>query len=298
MPYQSTLSSALDLSGIGREVTPVTNSNVMKTRIFPKPLLAIASLTALALSAMSVEAQDASTSTTTPNTVQTLASSQRSPVALSFGVPEILKLSRAQVSDDTIVAFIGNSGRTYNLTASEIVYLHDQGVSERVITTMLIQRRKVEEAPAPAAPPAPSAPATSAYAPSSTTYVQTPPAYVPSSTVYVVPSSSPTYTYYDSYPYYGGYYGYNYPAVSLAFGFGSYYGSGYYGRGYHGGGYWGGWHGGGSSRWGGWQGGGWQGGGSRGGGGWQGGGGSHGGGGWMGGGGSHGGGGSRGGGHH
>jgi hypothetical protein len=250
--YPSTLSSALDRTGTGREVSLVINCNVMKTRIFPRPLLAIASLTALALSAMSIEAQDASISTTAPSTVHTSASSQPSPVALSFGVPEILKLARAQVSDDTIVAFIGNSGRTYNLTASEVVYLHDQGVSERVITTMLIQRRKVEETPAPPAPQAPAPAAMPAPAQYSAAYVQTPPAYAPSSTVYVVPSSSPTYVYSGGYPYYGGYYGYSYPAVSLAFGFGF---GNYYGSSWHGGGNWG-WHGGGSSHWGGSQGGG------------------------------------------
>jgi hypothetical protein len=257
----------------------------MSTRNFPRLLLAIASGAAVALCAPAVEAQEPST-TTAPNTVQA-ASSQSSAVALSFGVPDVLKLSRAHVSDDTIVAFIGNSGRTYNLGASEIVYLHEQGVSERVITTMLNQRRKPEEAPAPA----PQAPPP---AQSSATYVQSEPASTPSSSVYVFPSSSaynyyPTYgyypyPYYSYYPYYGGYS--YWPSISLAFAYGNYnyHNHGYYGGYYHGGGYhggnWnggGGWHGGGSGS-GGWHGGG---------GGWTGGGGSHGGGGMGGGGGHH-----------
>jgi hypothetical protein len=271
----------------------------MSTRNFPRLLLAIASGAAVALCAPAVEAQEPSATIPAPNTFPAAASSQSGAVALSFGVPDVLKLSRAHVSDDTIVAFIGNSGRTYNLTASEVVYLHEQGVSERVITTMLNQRRNVEEAPAPQAPAAPSVPTQS-----SATYAQTAPASTPSSSVYVFPSSSagyssynyyPTYGYYPyySYPYYSGYS--YWPSISLAFGYGNYYGSGYYG-GYHGN-YWNGWHGGGNSHWGG----GWHGGGSGsggwhgGGGGWQGGGGSHGGGGM--GGGFHGGGGMSGGGH-
>ena len=50
-------------------------------------------------------------------------------VQLSSGVPEILKLRRGNVGDDVIIAFIMNSGQIYHLSASEILYLREQGVS-------------------------------------------------------------------------------------------------------------------------------------------------------------------------
>lgn len=205
----------------------------MKNRIVPRPVLIIAGTALMVVSAVELAAQNSSTSNTTPNVTETTVASQTSPVQLSYGVPEILKLPRARVSDDTIVAFIENSGRIYSLSAPEIVYLREEGVSDRVVTAMLNQRKKVTEAAAqtapqasapPAAPPpsyadANSAQSATAVAQPSTTYVETSPAYVPPSTVYIMPYPSATYAYYGYYPYYGGYYGYYYPAVSFSFGF-------------------------------------------------------------------------------
>ena len=65
------------------------------------------------------------------------SASETRPVQLSPGVPDILKLVSAQVSDGTITAFINNSGRTYHLSVSEILYLREQGMSEQVLTSML-----------------------------------------------------------------------------------------------------------------------------------------------------------------
>ena len=65
------------------------------------------------------------------------SASETRPVQLSSGVPEILKLGRAHVGDEVIIAFIRNSGRTYHLSASEILYLREQGVSDQVLTAML-----------------------------------------------------------------------------------------------------------------------------------------------------------------
>jgi hypothetical protein len=200
----------------------------MKTFNFPKTFLAVIAATGLALSAMA----------------------QNSAPPLSYGVPQVLQLAQAKVSDDTIIAYIHNSGNSYGLDANQIIYLRQQGVSDNVLTVMLTQPRPAS-APAPTAPPPDNsyqaqAPASSAPAP--TTYVQSAP-----SPVYVVPNSQPYYynNYYYSQPYY---YPYSYfPSVALSFGFGgsSYYHGGYYGgyHGgggyYHGGGYGGGYHGGG-----------------------------------------------------
>ena len=229
----------------------------MKTRTFHRSLIAIAAVTALL--ATNIVAQDASTSATTPNVAQTAAPAGSAP-QLSYGVPQVLQLSQAKIGDNTIVAYIQNSGTIYSLNASEIVYLKQQGVSDAVLTTMLNQRQRVTQAAAQTAPQAPatvtmpqpgspdarSAETSTAVAQPTVTYVQT----VPSSTVYVIPDTQ-TYQYYNNYypaygyyPYYSGWY---YPPVSFSFGFGGGYRGGYYhggwgggwGGGYRGGG---GWH--------------------------------------------------------
>ena len=157
---------------------------------------------------------------------------------MSYGVSQIIQLSKAKVSDDTIVNYIRNSGSSYGLDASQIIYLKQQGVSDTVINTMLNQpRQAAQAAPQPAYPTASSTATATVVAQPAVTYVQT----VPSSTVYVIPDTQ-TYQYYNNYypaygyyPYYSGWY---YPAVSFSFGFGG----GYHGGYYHGG--WGGYHGG------------------------------------------------------
>ena len=226
----------------------------MKTRNFGNSFLAVAAITALVLLAGNAVAQDSATA-------QPMVASQPAP-QLSYGVPQVLQLVQAKVSDGIIVSYIQNSSTIYSLTASEIVYLKQQGVSDNVLNAMLNQRSRLagstESAPMTASAPVAGAPASSdqtytASAPP-VTYVQQ---SAPSSTVYVVPDtqtyyySYPYYSYY-SYPYYGGYYS-GWPAVSLSFGLGgynyggSYYHGGYYGGGYHGGGGGGGYHGGGGS---------------------------------------------------
>jgi hypothetical protein len=255
----------------------------MKSQISPKPLRAIAAITVLALSAMTVAAQDSTTSTTTPaasatSTAATASASQTAP-QLTSGVPDVLKLAHAKVGEDTIVTFVQNSGTSYGgLSASEIVYLHEQGVSDRVVTAMLDQRQRLTEAAAQQNATATTATTQAttqavtdasagqypqAYALPTVTYVQQPASTV---SVYVMRDSSRSYVdygYYGYYPSYG-YYGWSYPAASFSFGFGggshgsSYYGGGFRGGDFHGGGLRGG---GGGSRGGG------SGGGSRGGGG-------------------------------
>src|SRR5689334_9583200 len=91
-----------------------------------------------------------------------------SPSKLPYGVEDVLKLSHAQVSDDIVLNYIQNTGTIYNLGPQDIVYLRDQGVSDRVINAMIDQHKRVTELaaaqspPAQPAPNAPSAPNTSA----------------------------------------------------------------------------------------------------------------------------------------
>lgn len=232
----------------------------MKTQKLKYSLLLLAAVTVLAFAARNVAAQD--------STAAPAAAGQPAP-QLSYGVPSVLQLVQAKVSDSIIVNYIQNSGTIYALKADEIVYLKQQGASDAVLNAMLTQRVRLtgstEPATTTAAPPAPSAPPPAPSAPADTTgsssaYVQS----APPSTVYVIPDTQTYYydnayyggyPYYYGYPYYGGYYGW--PGVSLSFGWGGW--GGYYG-GWHGGGY-GGWHGGGGGFHGGGGGGGWHGGG-------------------------------------
>jgi hypothetical protein len=239
----------------------------MKTRFALKFLRALAAGGLLAASAQFAAAQ-----VTAAQTVPVQSSDgQTTTVTLSPGVPEILKLSAAHVGDDAIIAFIGNSGTSYNLGVNEIIYLKGQGLSDHVLAVMLDQHKHVAavsvQVTTPAPAPAPAAPAstpTSVYAnipgtefaPSvaqQSFYSQT----APASTVYVAQPSptydySSSYPYYASYPYYGGYYGYgcSYPSLSLGIGIGL---GGWCGGGWGGGCYRGyGW---GSGCWGGYRGG-------------------------------------------
>jgi hypothetical protein len=207
----------------------------MKTRNLKSSLLAIAAVITLAFAAGSVAAQDSA------------AASQPAP-QFSYGVPEVLQLVQAKVSDSVIISYVQNSGTIYSLKASEIVYLKQQGVSDNVLNAMLNQRSRLTGSSEPstttASSTAASAQADTPGAPTAN-YVQT----AQPSTVYVMPDTQ-TYQYdtwyYGAYPYYSYPY-YGWPAVSLSFGWGGYYGGGWHGGGgYHGGG--GGWHGGGGSR--------------------------------------------------
>jgi len=175
----------------------------------------------------------ASTAVAQNSPAATAAQPVASPAApqLAYGVPQILQLKQAEVSDSTIIAYIRNSGNSYGLNADQIIYLRQQGVSDAVLTAMLQQPKSaVAATSAPVAmptTPAPTPVASSAYVGQDST------ATVAPSVTYV--QTVPDTTYYYAQPYY--YPGYAwYPPVSLSFGWG-------WGGGWHGGGY-GGWHGG------------------------------------------------------
>jgi hypothetical protein len=147
----------------------------------------------------------------------------------------VLDLALAHVGDDVIVPFVEASGHTYDLAATEIVYLREKGVSDRVLSVMLRQRPKTRTVQATTASPQ--------YAQPSTTVVEGAPSYATApTTTYVVREPAPTYYepydyYYPySYPYYGSY---GYPGLSFGFTFGSGHYSGHYGGsfGHYGGGH-------------------------------------------------------------
>jgi hypothetical protein len=166
----------------------------MKTFSFQKSFLAVAAI-GLTLSTLTAVAENSPANSAPP---------------LAYGMPQILQLAQAKLSDDTIVAYIRNSRNSYDLNADQIIYFKQQGISENVIIAMLNQ-------PRPAATPAPAPPAVQSGNPYA---AQAPDAYAqpaPSSTVYVMPNSQPYYytsgypTYYYSQPYYyASYYPYYY----------------------------------------------------------------------------------------
>jgi hypothetical protein len=217
----------------------------------------IASLGAASLVAFSTTAQ---TPAPTSSDTSAPAAISAAPVKLPYGVEDVLKLSRAQVSEDVILNFIHNSGTIYNLGPNEIVYLRNQGVSDTVINAMLAQRQIVpaqvaaqnaaptapNPVPAPVSPDASAAAAAQASAQYAPTYVQpapvyaeAQPAYAPASTLYVIPYCGTGYGYGSCYPYY-----YGGPSIVFGFGYGGGRYCGPYYRGYYGGHYGGYYHGG------------------------------------------------------
>ena len=57
-------------------------------------------------------------------------------IRLSPWTSEIVKLAESGIDEDVILSFIENSG-TFNLSADQIVYLNDLGLSSELITAML-----------------------------------------------------------------------------------------------------------------------------------------------------------------
>jgi hypothetical protein len=200
----------------------------MKVLISPRWRVAIASVALLGDLAMVAAEQSPSISTAAPTVTEKSATQAQ----LLPGVADVLKLTRAQIGDDTIVAFVKSSKTAYYLKANEVVYLREQGVSDRVITAMLNQPRPAAGTWPSTAPQGESSASAPAVVQTSTTHVQTAPVHVSPPPASVYPA--PAYSYYDSYPYYyGGYWGFPFPRLSLSFGFGH----GFHGHAFHGGGF-------------------------------------------------------------
>jgi hypothetical protein len=85
-----------------------------------------------------------------------LGHAQPAPANQSPQLQEVVKLTQAKMGDDVILAYIKNSGASYNLSADDILYLNTQGVSQPVISALLQARSSA--APAPVTTPATPAP--------------------------------------------------------------------------------------------------------------------------------------------
>jgi len=225
----------------------------MKTNFFGNLAVGVA-CAGVAFSLSSAAAQDASTAATASAAAPATAEAPATP-QLAYGASQILQLAQAKVGDDTIIAYIHNSGNSYALSAEQIIYLQQQGLSTSVLNAMLSQPKTGGLAylpPAAAAPPteSPAIDAQAAYdaqpAASTATVGPAITAIDPSAAAAAAVSYYPTYycpPY--AYPYYYpayGYYGF-YPGVSVSIGWGrGWRGGGFHGGGFHGGGFHGGFH--------------------------------------------------------
>ena len=124
-------------------------------------------------------------------------------------VQEIVKLSKAHMSDDVILSYIKNSGVSYSLSADDILYLNSQGVSQPVIGALLQAQPSnppPQSAPPPVAPPSAPAnvpltqqPQVSPYpTPYPVAQPTTPPPAVPDASAGPLPGSEVTLPYFQS----------------------------------------------------------------------------------------------------
>jgi hypothetical protein len=93
----------------------------------------------------------------------------------SQDLQEIVKFAQAHMSDDVILAYIKNSGKVYNLSADDMLYLNSQGVSQAVLNALLQTK---SAAPAQTPPPVTTPPVTTAPVPYTPPPVSAPPGLV------------------------------------------------------------------------------------------------------------------------
>ncbi|HZM01765.1 MAG TPA: hypothetical protein VFC44_01975, partial [Candidatus Saccharimonadales bacterium] len=95
---------------------------------------------------------------------------------LSPQLQEVVKLTQAHMSDDVILAYIHNSGAAYSLSADNILYLNNQGVSQPVLSALLQSKPSAVSTPTTPAPPVGSAPQVPPPAPFGQAYAPSAPA--------------------------------------------------------------------------------------------------------------------------
>jgi hypothetical protein len=83
---------------------------------------------------------------------------QTAPSNLSPDLQEVVKLSQSHMGDDVIVNYIRSSGKSYKLSADDLIYLNSQGVSQGVISALQTASSASPNPPPAAAPPAAPAP--------------------------------------------------------------------------------------------------------------------------------------------
>lgn len=175
---------------------------------------------------------------------------------MSAGLDEVVKLTKAGVSESVVISYVQNSPVAYHPSADEIIKLRENGVSAPIITAVLsrgavvrdqaAQQAQVAQVPAPTA--VQTAPVVTPPLVQPTVAYTAPVVYAEASpSVVYIGSSYPTYPFsfgFYGFPfyyhgYYGGYRGHYYHS------YGGRYGGGHYGGGHYGGRHFGGSRGGG-----------------------------------------------------
>jgi hypothetical protein len=129
------------------------------------------------------------------------------PANLSPGAAEVIRLATSGVGDEVVLAYIQNSQAPFNLSADNVLYLKDLGLSAQVTSAMLSHDSKLRGQPQQYAPVATVPAPAPAPAPVVTAPVAPPPASVPppapaAAPVYVSsPPADVTYFYNDLAPY-------------------------------------------------------------------------------------------------
>jgi hypothetical protein len=112
------------------------DDGTVKTRMLPTMLVAMA-IARMSLTAAPVPLRDSSSKNVVSN-----ATINAFGLRLADGMSQVVHLAQARINEDTIIAFVKNSGLSFGLTADQIIYLHQEGVSDAVINTMLSQPRR------------------------------------------------------------------------------------------------------------------------------------------------------------
>jgi hypothetical protein len=112
---------------------------------------------------------------------------QTTAANLSPDLQEIVKLAQAHMSDDVILSFIKGSGKSYTLSADDMLYLNSQGVSQPVMAALMQAKSAAPAAPATPAAPAPAPPPAITPAPAPVPAPLPAPAYTPA----LVPAPPP-----------------------------------------------------------------------------------------------------------
>jgi hypothetical protein len=108
---------------------------------------------------------------------------------LSAAAGQVLKLAASGVGEDTMLAYVQNAATPFNLSADDVTYLHDQGLSSPVLNAMMNRDKALAQQPAPynynqqlyggtGAPPAPVAPPVPVPAAAPVPVASAPPTYV------------------------------------------------------------------------------------------------------------------------
>lgn len=71
-----------------------------------------------------------------------IAAATAQPASTPISVAEIVQMAHSGVGDDVICSSIRSSNAIFQLTPTDVVNLHNQGVSDRVIQTMLDSPRR------------------------------------------------------------------------------------------------------------------------------------------------------------